>query len=418
MKRFIALAISTIIITLTMFTGCETRSDNYAEESPYNLILIAGMHCNAKTPDFDLISEELLNAVSNAATVTIIVNDGSPYVFDTVSIPEISSKLSHSNQTKKRNAYARQLIQTCMNASARCAEVDMYSSIALAARCVTDSSDVVVMLDSGLSTTGRIDFSKNTISRIDIEEFVETILNGNYMLDMHGATVNIYGLGETFGRQPNLSVSDYNSLISFYQVFFSSVNAKTNIHTQPYRTSEGVKSDYDVSICPVSSDVCKIPTTPYAYTDDKATEDNTPVIEDITPIIDGVVIDIPTTAVGFLPDSADLISPITAVEALSDLSKMLKVSDDDIVLVGMTASAGDADSAKKLSVERANTVMTLLKELGVNTSQYVVIGTGYAPNPFRVNDLDSNGFLIEKKAKLNRTVFLMTRNTALNAGLI
>lgn len=408
----------TAILMLAVFTGCETRSDKYAEKNSYNLILIAGMHCNAKTPDFDLISEELLNAVSNAATVTIIVNDGSPYVFDTVSIPEISSKLSKSNQEKKRNAYARQLKEICQRASSKCAEVDIYSSIALAARCVTDSSDVVVMLDSGLSTTGRIDFTKTTISRIDTAEFAETVLNGKFMLDMHGATVNIYGLGETFGRQPNLSVSDYNSLVSFYQVFFSSVNAKTNIHTQPYGTSEGVKSDYDVSICPVSADVCKIPTTPDAYTDDKAAEDNTPVMEETTPIVDGVVIDIPTTAVGFLPDSADLISPITAVAALSELSKMLKASDDDIVLVGMTATAGDADSAKKLSLERANTVMTLLNEIGVNTIQYVAVGTGYDPNPFRVNDLDINGYLIEEKAQQNRTVLLMTKKTASNAGLI
>lgn len=417
MKRFIALALSTILM-LAVFTGCETRSDNYVEKTPYNLILIAGMHCNAKTPDFDLISEELLNAVSNAATVTIIVNDGNPYVFDTVSIPEISSKLSQSNQEKKRNAYARHLKEIFKNASAKCAEVDIYSSIALAARCVTDSSDVVVMLDSGLSTTGRINFTKTTISRIDTAAFTETILNGKYMLDMHGATVELYGLGETIGRQPNLSVSDYNSLVSFYQFFFSSVNAKTNIHTQPYGTSEGVNSDYDVSICPVSSDVCKIPTTPDAYTDDKAAEDNTPVMEETTPIVDGVVIDIPTTAVGFLPDSADLISPTTAVEALGDLSKTLKASDDDIVLVGMTATSGNADSAKKLSVERANTVMTLLNELGVNTIQYVAVGTGYDPNPFRVNDLDSNGHLIEEKARQNRTVLLMTKKTALNAGLI
>lgn len=408
MKKF---ALFLAVIMLTILTGCQQSTDNATSES-YNLVIILGSHSNARNLDFGLIEDELMDAVNHSATVYIIVNDGSASIDCKIDIPAISRQLSATNQQRKATGYRNQLVEHCESVSADSDEADVYASLSLASRCINSKKDRVIMFDCGISTSGRVDFTTTTLNRVDVNTMVERVLEDSY-LDFHGASVGVYGLGEVAGVQPKLSIADYHSLIEFYQQLLSRANSEVTINTTPFSTVGEVSNNYNVAVCPVSSNFIKVvekPVTPVEEKSEPASE--------VTPILDGVVIDIPTTAVGFLPDSADLISPITAVEALSDLSKMLKVSDDDIVLVGMTASAGDADSAKKLSVERANTVMTLLKELGVNTSQYVVIGTGYDPNPFRVNDLDSNGFLIEEKAQQNRTLLLMSKKTALNAGLI
>ena len=413
MKKIFAVTIA-VLITLASFSGCELNTVTIPASDPYNLIIVLGVRANAKTPDLSLLSEDLLNAATSAAKVTIIVADGDPFIFASVSLQKISYGLSETNRCKKKTSYAAQLVQLCSEAAAKTDEADIYKSLALTSRCVTGSADHIVVLENGLGTTGRVDFTKAPLSRIDVRELADNILDGSYCLDMKGASVELFGLGEVAGVQPELSMGDYKSLVDFYQVLFEKSNANVSVKTTPFSTSGEVQSSHRVKVCPVSSDICKIPIKPEASPDEAVT----PTPKEAAPLTDGMVIDIPTTSVGFIADSAELLDPAAAADALADISNSLKLSGSDMVLVGMTATSGNADDAKELSVKRAETVRTLLENMGVDTADYTAIGTGYSgENPFHVNDIENNK-LIEPKAVMNRTVLLMTLTTAENAGLI
>lgn len=147
MKKLLSVFITAAFMLL--LTSCDSPK---ATQEPYNFILILGSHANAKELDYSAVASEFEYAASHAANVTIIVDDGSPFVYATFEIPTISEGLSAANKSRKLSEYVAELEERCSNASANSSEVDVFSSIALAARCVKSSSDKVIMIDSGLST--------------------------------------------------------------------------------------------------------------------------------------------------------------------------------------------------------------------------------------------------------------------------
>lgn len=405
------LALFLAVIMLTIFTGCDQSTDNATNE-PYSLVIILGSHSNARNLDFGLIEDELMDAVNHSATVYIIVNDGSASIDCKIDIPAISRILSATNQQRKATGYRNQLVEHCESVSADSDEADVYASLSLASRCINSKKDRVIMFDCGISTSGRVDFTTTTLNRVDVNTMVERVLEDSY-LDFHGASVDVYGLGEVAGAQPKLSIADYHSLIDFYQKLLSRANCEVTINTTPFSTVGEVSNNFHVSVCPVSSNVIKVVEKPAM-----PEEENSEPAPEVTPILDGVVLDIPMTSVSFLPDSSELMNPTDAIKAMTDISASLKMSQAEMVIVGMCATAGQYEDAVILSEKRAKTIQLLLAENGVNTSDYIIVGTGYSKtNPFHVNDT-VNGVLNESLAALNRTVLIMTKETADTVGLI
>lgn len=399
MKKLLSVFITAAFMLL--LTSCDSPK---ATQEPYNFILILGSHANAKELDYSAVASEFEYAASHAANVTIIVDDGSPFVYATFEIPTISEGLSAANKSRKLSEYVAELEERCSNASANSSEVDVFSSIALAARCVKSSSDKVIMIDSGLSTFGLIDLSTAPISRIDADSLISNILESEYQLDFKGASVIVCGLGEVAGEQPELSVSDYNNLVKFYELLFKSFNADTIIDTTPNATVSPITTDYSVTVCPVSTDVFDLPLSSN--------------VKQAEPLKEKEVVEITETSIQFKPDSAVLVDAEAARNSLAGIAEKLKATDDQISVVGMTATFGGINEARELSLERAKTAAKLLSELGVDTSDYMIVGTGYDNNSYRVKDTDNYGNLIETKAEKNRIVLIMTVETAKKRGLI
>ena len=414
MKKFVALTLAAIIF---FAAGCGFIEPDYIPEQ-YNLVLILGSRSLAKQLDFSLITDELTSIAKNGGEVYLIANDNSPGIYNKITIPPVSNRLSPANQQRKAQSSVQQLVEKCREVTAQSEESDIYSSTALASRCITNSRDTLIVMDNGLSTSGRISFTNTTPSRIDTEKLVTDALEGENEIDLKACSVKIYGIGEVSGEQAELSRSDYKSLVNFYKDFFSRANGNVAIYETPFSTVEECQSQYPVTICPVTSDIITPPIKSETVKAETNAQDIPAAIEP-EPLKDGMIIDIPTTSVGFIPDSAELLDSGTALKALSVISSTLKESDKEIVIVGMTATVHDIEYSKQLSLERAEAVSCLLNKLGVNTAGYTVIGTGFSSdNPFHVKDVSKNGKLIEEKAVLNRTVLIMTRETAANSGLI
>ena len=103
---------------------------------------------------------------------------------------------------------------------------------------------------------------------------------------------------------------------------------------------------------------------------------------------------------------------------LEPLAETLKSEDAKCVLIGMTATSGEADSAKTLSRQRAEGVAGILQQLGVSKEQIICIGTGYDSTPFHVQDVDENGNLDESLAVRNRCVLAVSVENKIAAEIV
>lgn len=115
-------------------------------------------------------------------------------------------------------------------------------------------------------------------------------------------------------------------------------------------------------------------------------------------------------SIAFVAGTARLKDEVSAWNTLEPLANVIRSNNIDLLLVGSTATVGDAASSVTLSEERCQAIVGLLREAGVD-SDIVIKGYGYdSSNPFYTDDLDG-GVLIEERAALNRKVVIIDLNS-------
>lgn len=404
MKALIYMTTALLMLCSSLLTGCEihdTSADAVSADTEISdLIIILGAHGNAYAPDLTLIEDTVLSACFQGAEIKLIVDDGNPFVLETYKIPKIDENLSDSNKNKKARSYAKQVLDVCQSARAKTEEVNTFSALSLAERCVSDdtaNSTELIILDNMLPTTGMINFSESPLFSINIETL--DLSFSEKLQKLSNININIYGIGEVAGNQAKLSIQDYSTLTSFWEMFFKNIgNSNTKIYSTPSKNIEILENLPKVSPVAVSLDGNCIP---------DCAENDTEVLAD------GVVYSFDTEYISFEVNSAEILNRDQAAESLADLADYLKTHPQPIVLVGMTATSGTSESSRELSLERAKAVKALLQESLDVESHIMCIGTGHdSSNKFHKYDLDSNGHLIEKIASKNRTVLVMSEETA------
>ena len=95
-----------------------------------------------------------------------------------------------------------------------------------------------------------------------------------------------------------------------------------------------------------------------------------------------------------------------AIEFFNPYVDSINVSDDTVFVCGTTATAGSVESCRAFSLKRAQTIVNLLIEIGVDSSKLAAKGLGY-DNNFHIIDTDENGNLIEEAAQKNRLVLII-----------
>ena len=120
------------------------------------------------------------------------------------------------------------------------------------------------------------------------------------------------------------------------------------------------------------------------------------------------------TQVNFVANQATFLYPEQAKAALAPVAEIILAHPDlKVLLAGTTAQWGDQESCVTLSNARAQAVKdTLVKDFGVPESQLLVVGCGYANDPFvRGQDVDANGNFVETEGAKNRRVVVINAET-------
>lgn len=425
-KTIISLAL--LLALCFTFTGCGDLFHPTKPTEPVATVLVLGAHSNYPYfGSFSYLTDSIYESCYTYGTVTIIVADGEPYVAADYNVKKPKANIDNSKRKMLAEENAATIIKKLYSFAAKTPEVDTLSALTIAGDKLNASDcsvKKVILDDSGLSSTGLLNFASSQLIEEDPANIVKQLEDRKALPNLSGVNLEVIGLGQTSGDQTALTTALKAQLTAIWQAILSSSGATVTINTTPLKaTTESEQSLPAVSTITVIKDSLTL-TVP-TYVEETSVEETTPTEETpvtpietpVTPFIEEVV-RFDETSVKFKSNTAELADKDKATAALKPIGEILKNNPDlTVYLAGMTASTGG--DGKQLSLERAKTVKSLLLDMGAKEKQVSCVGLGRTENFLRVNDLDSDGNLVENKAKLNRAVFLFGSDseTAKKLGL-
>lgn len=389
-KKSLALLIAVVVAVTFILNGC-TSDDS---ESSIAVSLVLGNH--KYFPKINLRAESVYQKIYDAAysygDCSIVVVDGNPYVAASYNItkPEVNIDNAKRKQIAKQNS--EQIIVDGSNAYAKTSEIDTLSAIVVSSALLKSSSANVkemLVYDSGFSTTGLLDFSSESLINVEPEMIVERLSELHALPELKGIKIIWTGLGEVCDAQDELSSTYRHNLKNIWREIIITAGGEVEF------------IDVPLSATPKGKEL------PFCKT--------IPIIQDTLELSGNIAkpIKLGEDTIKFLGDQAVYVDADEAKSALEPISLFLKENKDKrILIVGTTASVGKEASCLELSLDRAEACKKTLVEMGISDTQIETLGLGRKSCFLRVNDLNSNGELIEALAIQNRAVYIFDLDSA------
>lgn len=388
----------TIGVTLlagTLLTGCTSQkrsaseSGSVADSQPVSVSVVVGAHANANviSPNAREIGEQLYQCAYTYGTVSLIRADGKPEEFLKAKIPEPSTKgLSESKLKSIAEGYQSEIFAAFQtDGMAKVEEVDTLEAIRLAGnslKAVTEGDKYLVVAETGLATTGYVNFYADDLFHTPTEDIVQALEDEKAIPDLEGVHVVWLYAGQVAEPQQTLSEVQKDKLIEIW----SSVLAKAGAASVDFRPDSASSTPYT-----------DLPEVSVVNADDRNI--------DVTPLTK-MILD--SESVSFVGDQAVFVDENQAKQAISGVAQtLLAYPDNQVYVVGCTASLPGKESfCQNLSEDRAQAVVNVLKELGVPEEQVKAVGMGNQA-PWHLEDLDAEGKQIESIAQQNRCVVVL-----------
>lgn len=375
------LAASTL--TATSFVSCDSSGTFPAEAVPIScpadsgkaVTLVVGARANSPAPRLpDEIQGLVREAAKQSQKIQVVRVDGVPTVALTATF-----KTEGKNSTIRDRDLRNFLGQTGGYVSAlqpKQPQADVLAALTLAARS-TPEGGTIVLMDSGIPTTGPLSFQNAEMFSAPPGEVVAFLRAEKLLPDLAKRSVVLVGVGDTADPQPALPENLHKQVVALWTSVAEKAEASCvyPLKAAPSRTAIQTK-------VPVS--VVQLPKTP------EFPPCGTTVLGDNSPV-------------GFTAGTAEFRDPKGARATLQKLADRMRGHTQRVKLTGTTSSEGSEESNQDLSVRRARTVRQELTELGVAESRITATGAGeHGPN--HVRDTTPDGALIPSAAGRNRSV--------------
>jgi outer membrane protein OmpA-like peptidoglycan-associated protein len=377
------LLVAAVAVTMTAgVAGCGSATPPVTPSGAASFVI--GARSNMPAPRLDGETMGVLNsAVDNQSYASIVVADGRPSVIGEKDLIIEGANDVARAQSKQHN---RHMVEDgIVGAKAGDKEVDLLAALELAARTVRSKATTpssVVVVDSGLSTTGALDFTRPGMLSADPPDVVESLKSQDALPDLGGIEVVWQGMGDTAPPQQSPSNGQRKNLEAIWAAVLVASGGKPRFEEHPLTKAEAVGLPW---VTPVN-----LPASPKCTT---------------------TTLTLSSSDVAFKPDSAEFFDSAAARSVLSPIAKQLASSDGvRVTLTGTTANVGDFDGQKSLSQDRAGAVLQVLAELGVPRSSMTAVGLGSHFSGY-VPDHNPDGSLNPGAAAQNRKVIVTTSRT-------
>lgn len=397
MKKLLLSLLFVMVMSLGLLTGC-SNTDN----SEIALAVVVGKHGNSMEIPLNApsIKEAIYNSCYTYGSVAFVSVDGNPKVYYQANIPEPEvGGLTENKKQSIANGYTEQLLREIQHAYPEVAEVDTLKAIQQAAFTLQGSSEsadkVMVIMDSGLSTVGYLDFTKGLLEA-DVQSIVEALKEAEAIPNMQDVSVVWMFIGQTASPQQELSERQKKKLQEIWTAILLEGGAKEVTFASDIASELSEEVFPGVSLVDVEERSINVDT-----------EERIPVEIIIDEPIETVVLD--NTSVQFVGDKAVFVDKEVAMSHIKELAEQLLMHPDNKVYVIGTTASGNREFCNQLSIDRAQTVTDALIAMGVPESQLIPIGLGFE-DPWHMDDLDDSGRQIESQACQNRKVLIVDVN--------
>ena len=388
-KKVVSVLLIFILATCFM-NGCRDSTEDISGETVYeNVVFIGVQQSNQTDPTFknEKISKMVYQTAYAYGNVYQISADGEPRVVIDAPFTEPDIRIDDQRRRLEAKNNRDLIIEALPKSEAVASECNTLDALRMAAGKIHSNggSGVLIVHNSGITTTGDLNFATTDLIHTDSEHIVEELEDRHAIPDLSGIEVIWYGMGSVSYPQEKLSTEYAYNLRNIWESILDKAGADYDIDQTEYSREEEKSGLPSVSTMPVIS--------------------RDPIGEEGA-MSNVIRFDEDTTAVNFHKENADFIDKSAAVKALEPVAKYLIANPDKSVeLIGSTASIGSEENCLALSERRAKACASLLTEYGVKEKQIKTRGIGREQSPLRVNDLDSEGNLVEDLAKKNRAVF-------------
>lgn len=406
MKAKTITLISIALLLSIIITGC-SGAPSFEDNNPVAVAILIGNHGNAKAPDLTSapIKKAVTKAVESYGYLSVISVEGRPNIVLEGSC-DIDERYKGADPGKlARDAADRTeyLLNSLQLVTAESPEVDTLEAIRLAVRSLSTSTvcveKMIVILDSGLCTTGLCDFRNNLLSA-DPEAVVKALLEREAIPDLTGMTVIWQQLGDVESPQESLTPKQRNRLQEIWTAIIKQGGGTpVFFDAPPSSASTGNKEMPPVSTVSLSVEV------PIEFEPETIVEDSF-VLEE--PIF------LREEQVKFVGDSDAFVDSERAVETIAPIAELMRKNPTlRLLLVGTTAGDTITDFGLSLSKSRAEAVRAVLISLGIDESRIVTLGVA-SSDPWHIPGVGTGGEL----AAQNRKVVLLDADSDIAGKLI
>lgn len=397
-KTIFAICLLFILALPAALSGCGSARATEGT-NPAAVSILIGNHLSGKRPNIASapIREAVSKAVSSYGYISVICVDGEPNIVLEGSC-DIDDRYKGADPQKLAQDSANRalsLLNGLQSVMADSPEVDTLEAIRLAARSYASAPEgaekVIVIADTGLSTTGSCDFRNNLLSG-DPEAVAEALEEREAIPDLTGIHVIWQHLGDVDLPQESLTPRQLNRLKSIWAAIIERGGGTLTIcDVPPLSTNRGAEMP-EVSTVSLSAEL------PVVFRPEIIQEDTFAFDEPVF-LSEGQV--------RFKADSDVFADTEKAVEVIRPIAELMKRSAGlRLLLVGTTAGDSTGAYSLALSENRAGAVKKALVSLGVEEGRVITKGLG-SEDPWHISNVGTQGTL----AAQNRKVVLLNADS-------
>ena len=393
MRRLTSILV-TAAFTAATVTACSSKACPEEEMRPAT-VLVVGDHANGSMPRFSGTKiEETVDSTLNACgTVSVVNVDGDPISQGLAHTP-IEAK--YSEKLKKAVAAAKTQVQNALTYPwAAQPETDPLAALTEAHKEIAGSKGprTILMVDSGLQTTGAISFVPEGALGMEPEDVAAHLhANGRNLPDLTGIDVVWVGLGNTSEPQEDLTTGMISNLEAIWKTVIEDAGGTVTFAPEP--------------AAPPAPDATPRADLPPVTVVDVADAAALTGSSDV--VSEPVCVQLDEGIVNFKQHEPTFIDRPGAEAFLTGWAAPITEQHLLVTLVGTTATGhhDEVEAARTLAVKRVAAVHDILVEQGVEPSSIESQAYPWTEDPHHVTDV-KDGVLIPLEAAKNRRVTMV-----------